>query len=365
MTAVASRGFAISSAVRTDVGRVRDNNEDSFGLQWLTDETLFLMVADGMGGHEAGEVASNLAVNVVQAAVSREMDRDPRQRLHDGLLEANEAIVSEGKSNGVRGMGTTAVVILLSGPSVWVGQVGDSRVYQFRKGRRVFRTRDHTRVQTLVDAGVLGEHEVRTHPEAGMLTRALGHPRMSDGRPLQPEVQGAPLHLEPEDVLVLSSDGLHDLVDDDEIGRLVSDSTPEEAAERLVQLACDRGGHDNVTVAVVVAGDRSAPFDAGFMPFALVEDAEDRLDHPAEVTFNDTAAHLDEYRSEARAAREAGLTAASAPEPMSSAPADGAGEQPVEPSGRVALGVAAAAVVAVVLLGISSVLGLFAWWYWS
>lgn len=345
----------VTSAVRTDVGRMRDNNEDSFGEGWLDDGSLFLMVADGMGGHEAGEVASNLAVRVVRDALVGPSDRDPRERLHDGLMAANEAILAEGKATGVKGMGTTAAVLLLRESAAWIAVVGDSRVYHFRHGHRMFRTRDHTRVQALVDAGTLQDHEVRTHPEAGMLTRALGHPRMSDGRPLVPEVLQAPLHLEDRDALVLSSDGLHDLVDDEEIGQLVANNTADEAARALVQLACDRGGHDNVTVAVVIAGERASPFDSGYVPMAVMEDADERHDHPADVTYNDAAAHLEELREEARAARS------------TAEPEDDGDVSPeaLEPSGRVALGLAAAAIVAAAVIGMSTLLGLVAWWYWA
>jgi protein phosphatase len=342
----------LTAAVRTDVGRLRDNNEDSFGEAWFADGSLFVMVADGMGGQEAGEVASSLAVRVVREHLEGAPDGDPRERLHDGLLQANEAILAEGRASGIRGMGTTAVVALLRERAAWIAQVGDSRVYHFRRGHRMFRTRDHTRVQSLVDSGALQEHEVRTHPEAGMLTRALGHPRMSDGRPLVPEVLQAPLQLEANDVLVLSSDGLHDLVDDDEIGQIVASATADDAARQLVQLACDRGGHDNVTVAVVVAGERGDAYDAGFVPMTVVEDADERIDHPADVTYNDQASHLDEIREEERAAREAPVAEAAEP------------ETPAEPSGRVALGLAAASVVAVVVASVSALLGLAAWWYW-
>ncbi len=99
-----------------------------------------------------------------------------------------------------------------------------------------------------------------------MLTRALGHAKMADGRPLEPDVLADPLVLEDNDVLVLSSDGLHDLVDDDEIAKTVAGRTPDEAAELLVQMACARGGHDNVTVAVISAGERAAEFDPDYVP---------------------------------------------------------------------------------------------------
>ena len=181
-----SFGFSISVDGGTDVGRVRTNNEDSWGAQWLEDGSLFVIVADGMGGHEAGEVASGLAVQVVEDAATRDVDIDPRQRLYDALVEANEAILEEGNRSGSRGMGTTAITCICKGQEAYVALVGDSRCYLIRYGQVIWRTLDHTRVQMLVDNGDISEEEAKTHPEAGMLTRALGHARMADGRPSSP-----------------------------------------------------------------------------------------------------------------------------------------------------------------------------------
>jgi len=261
-----SFGFPLTISSLSDVGRVRTNNEDSFGHSWLSDGSLFVMVADGMGGHEAGEVASGLAVQVVAEVVGRDPDGDPVSRMHDALLEANGAILEEGQRSGTRGMGTTAISVLCKGQQAWVALIGDSRCYQIRHGHLVWRSLDHTRVQMLVDAGEISEEESRTHPEAGMLTRALGHDRMADGRPLQPDVLPEPLWIEMDDALVLCSDGLHDLVEDWEIGQIVAGKSPEEAAAALVETACDRGGHDNVTVAVISGGDRASDYDPDFAP---------------------------------------------------------------------------------------------------
>lgn len=271
-----SFGFPLSVAVRTDVGRVRTNNEDSYGHAWLTDGSLFVMVADGMGGHEAGEVASGLAVQVVEDVVGRDAGSDPRERLYTALLEANEAILEEGRRSGKHGMGTTSIVAVLRGREGYVGLVGDSRCYHIRNGHLIWRTIDHTRVQMLIDQGEIDEEQARVHPEAGMLTRALGHGRMADGRPLVPDVLAEPITLEKRDALVLCSDGLHDLIEDWEIGKLVAGKNGDEAAAALVELACERGGHDNVTVAVVVAGDRAADYDPTFAP---------PVPDPAESTF--------------------------------------------------------------------------------
>src|SRR5687768_1447678 len=152
-----SYGLPLRVAIHSDVGRVRTNNEDSHGCAWLPDGSLFVIVADGMGGHEAGEVASGLAVQVLEEVVGRDADTDPRERLYHGLLEANEAILQEGRASGTRGMGTTSVATIMRGAEVHVGLVGDSRLYHVRRGHLIWRTLDHTRVQMLVDHGEIPE----------------------------------------------------------------------------------------------------------------------------------------------------------------------------------------------------------------
>jgi serine/threonine protein phosphatase PrpC len=267
------RGLTVT--IRSDVGLIRPNNEDSYGHRWLPDGSLFVVVADGMGGHEAGEIASGLAVQVLAEAMSTSAELDPRERIYRSLLEANTAILDEGKRSGIKGMGTTAVLTIVHRDEAFVGLIGDSRLFHVRKGKVIWRTLDHTRVQMLVAQGLISESEARFHPESGMLTRALGHARMADGRPLEPDVIAEPLVLEPEDALVLSSDGLHDLLEDHEIGRAIAGKSGEAAAEELVRLACSRGGHDNITVAVIIRGDRASAYDPHYQPPRPIEEPAD------------------------------------------------------------------------------------------
>lgn len=274
-----SFGFPLRVAIHSDVGRVRTNNEDSHGHAWLEDGSLFVIVADGMGGHEAGEVASGLAVQVLEDVVARDVDADPRERLYHGLLESNEAILEEGRASGTKGMGTTAIAAICKGAEVHVGLVGDSRLYQVRNGQLVWRTLDHTRVQELIDQGELGDADARNHPESSMLTRALGHSRMADGRPLVPDVLAEPLVIEPRDTIVMCSDGLHDLLEDWEIGQIVAGREPADAAQQLVELACERGGHDNVTVAVVTAGEVASDYDPNFVPETYADGGDEEPEH--------------------------------------------------------------------------------------
>jgi serine/threonine protein phosphatase PrpC len=257
-----NRAFPLTLAVRTDTGLVRTNNEDSYGSAWMPDGSLFVIVADGMGGHAAGEVASRMAVEVIEVNVREDPDGDPRARLYHAIIEANEAIIQEGKRTGRRGMGTTTVTAIVRGEEAWLGQVGDSRLFHVRRGQVLWRTLDHTRVQSLLDRGIINESEARSHPDAGMLTRALGHAKTSNGAALEPDVMQEPLRLQPGDALVLSSDGLHDLVEDWEVAMAVAGCTPDDAADALLRMALQRGGHDNVTVAIVVAGERALPYEA-------------------------------------------------------------------------------------------------------
>jgi protein phosphatase len=353
-----SHGFPLAIAVHTDVGRVRTNNEDSSASAWLADGSLWVMVADGMGGHEAGEVASGLAVRVVEEYVGRDPDQDPRERLFGGLMEANEAILEEGRRSGTRGMGTTAITGLFQGPSVYVAQVGDSRIYHIRRGQLVWRTSDHTRVQMLVDQGQLSEEEAREHPESGMLTRALGHARMADGRPLAPEVLADPLHLEESDAVVFCSDGLHDLLGDEEIGQLIAGRTPEDAARALVEVACERGGHDNVTVAVVVSGPQTSPFDPAYVPETWSEGRAETTLPPAEITMNPAKDRDSEGPT-------APADAIPLPTPPPPTPLVASEEPPRSRNllfGFAAFGVIGAIAVAVLVLVLA--LGAGAWW-WS
>jgi len=325
-----SFGFPLVVEGGSDVGRVRSNNEDSWGVRWLDDGSLFVIVADGMGGHEAGEVASGLAVQVVEDVVSRDPEEPPGERLHAALLEANAVIVDEGTRAGTRGMGTTSITAILRGAQVTIAQVGDSRCYLVRDGHVIWRTMDHTRVQMLVDNGEISEEDAKSHPEAGMLTRALGHVRMADGRPLEPEVLDPALTLQDRtDALVFCSDGLTDLVDDWEIGQTIAGRTPEEAIAELIALACERGGHDNITVIIVATAPRIAAFDPSSAPVAWDAD-----DEPEPDTFDVTA----------------DMPAPPPPAPIAYAPVPM--DTPGEPASNKTMLYIGAAVVAVFVLGV-------------
>ena len=251
----------IRTAGLSDVGRRRKSNEDSFAIS--EDGTLFI-VADGMGGHAAGEVASRLAVESIERHISGTDPRKeptipasfrspgvdeaslpiPARRVLNAIRLANQEIVrSVRKDSSMRGMGTTVVIAYVSGTRAYIGSVGDSRAYVVRDRSLRQLTSDHTLVNEQVRAGALSSQEARHHPARNILTRAVGS---------QEEVEAdlVELDLKPGDILLLCSDGLTTMAEDSDILNtlLAHSDDPEAASRALVDLANERGGDDNVTV---------------------------------------------------------------------------------------------------------------------
>ncbi|MEO3431489.1 protein phosphatase 2C domain-containing protein [Pelagibius sp. CAU 1746] len=237
---------AATLGLQSNVGRVRRHNEDSFAAR---EDIGLWIVADGMGGAAAGEVASAIVVDVVPRAVEQGAD------LPQAIAEANRSILDAAASGrGKPGMGSTVVAARLDGRDYTVAWVGDARAYIW--GDRLQRlSRDHSRVQELLDAGMIDESEARNHPHRSVITRVLGGP---DGTAADSDqVSGS---LEPGQGLLLCSDGLTSEVSDEEIAEILS-SRPmtngegQAAVDRLVSLALDHGGNDNVTVVLVGLSD--------------------------------------------------------------------------------------------------------------
>jgi protein phosphatase len=238
----------------TDPGKVRKNNEDNY---WVDEELGLLIVADGMGGHAAGEVASQMAVDVIREQVAQGLKTGKipavgqkpihlSQRAHlltSALHMANEMIFTAAERQAdKKGMGTTIVAALVEEKSFAVAHVGDSRLYLFRGGKLRQITRDHSLVAEQVAKGLMTEAEAEKSEIKNVLTRALG---------ISPsvEVDADEYPLKPDDVLLLCSDGLcrmaEDAVIEDAMSRL---NSPSDMCNNLVRLAVDRGGKDNVTV---------------------------------------------------------------------------------------------------------------------
>lgn len=225
-------------ASRTEVGNVREHNEDSF----LARSPLFV-VADGMGGHEAGEVASEIAINTMAEHMPQAPDA---KALAQAVRLANEAVLRGAEDGtGRPGMGTTMTAAAIFGDEVVIAQVGDSRAYLVHDGALQRITRDHSLVADLVEQGRITEEEARYHPQRSVITRALG----SDPN-MEPDTYR--LRVESGDRLMLCSDGLSSMIEDAAIEAIMLDNPdPQEACDALVDEALAAGGLDNVTVVVV------------------------------------------------------------------------------------------------------------------
>jgi serine/threonine protein phosphatase PrpC len=233
---------------KTDTGRVREANEDAF----LVEAPLFA-VADGMGGHLAGDVASRTAVDTITTRAEQDSPADPGS-LARLVREANHEIWRKAQSDAsLHGMGTTCTLAMLDDASLHIAHVGDSRAYLFREGDLSQITEDHTLVGRMVREGRLRPDEAERHPQRSIITRALGVD--SDV-----EVDTQTIELQEGDRILLCSDGLTSMVDQDSIAEVLNDNAdPQDASERLVQLANDAGGEDNITVVVIaVAGKAEA-----------------------------------------------------------------------------------------------------------
>jgi len=238
---------------RSEIGLVRTMNQDAFVT---LDRLGIWAVADGMGGHVGGEIAAQIAVTTVQAHAAssteslRRGTRPPTELLTDMILKAHEAILQRAKSESrLNGMGTTLVLLAIvpsPAPTAYIAHAGDSRAYRFRSGTLTTLTRDHTLIEQYLSRGILTEATAKTHPERHVLTRALG--MLS---PLKPTVSSFPM--EQDDRILLCSDGLTKMLDDDQIESIFSETSgaPAHTCDRLIDAALTRGGEDNVTVVVV------------------------------------------------------------------------------------------------------------------
>jgi protein phosphatase len=237
----------VAVGASTDVGRVRQGNEDSYFV-----EVPLFAVADGMGGHAAGDIASATAVEVIQQHRD-EIRADHPDSLATAIREANRAIWDRAANEPtLHGMGTTCTMILIDGTSALVAHVGDSRAYHFRNGQLRQITDDHTLVGRLVREGKLQPEDAARHPQRSMVTRALGVDA-------DVEVDNLTVELEHGDRLIICSDGLTGMVSEPEISEVLeSETDPQRASAVLVERANQAGGEDNITVIVIDVGAEQA-----------------------------------------------------------------------------------------------------------
>lgn len=246
----------LDADARTDPGPVRETNEDSF----LVDlDTGLFIVADGMGGHASGEVASAIAVEAVHEVLLGDEDPEEtrldraaedsaesiRERLRYAMNQASMRIRKAAMANPVHtGMGTTLCVLLVENGFAYLGHVGDSRIYLWRDGALTRLTRDHTVVQQEIDAGRLTPELARIVPHKNILTQSVGY-----HGPVEPDTATRPVQA--GDVFMLCSDGLTDPLDDDQLAQIIAETNGDDLAEELTRQALEHGTEDNVTVVVV------------------------------------------------------------------------------------------------------------------
>ncbi len=247
-------------------GLAGKNNEDRYAIaSYVTDaekSVLFAVVSDGIGGHRAGEVAAELAVNYIIETVSQSNGKDPMQIMESAIHAASQAIASRSASKAEQhGMGATCACVWLEDHNLFIAYVGDSRIYLVRDGSIHRLTIDHTWVQEALERGIITPAQAHDHPNVHVIRRHLGSVELPDvdfrlrlngdeDTLTARNNQGTPL--KPGDILLICTDGLTDLVWDDEILRLIiTRNSLQSAAEDLIEQANERGGHDNITAVLI------------------------------------------------------------------------------------------------------------------
>ncbi|HEY5729238.1 MAG TPA: protein phosphatase 2C domain-containing protein [Anaerolineales bacterium] len=254
----------------THQGMTGKNNEDRYAVASFhaseKDNTpvLFAVLADGIGGHRGGEVAAELAVNHIMQSVAKGDGKFSRHIIEQAVNEASSAIASHSATNdNLKGMGATCAVAWIIDNKLHTAYVGDSRIYLMRGGRIQQLTVDHSWVQEAIEKGILTPELARDHPNVHVIRRYLGSPvppepdfrlNLFDGEGAHHAENNQGAEFQPNDILLLCTDGLTDLVWNDEILEIVRTKTSlKEASRALVNLANDRGGHDNITVVLIGA----------------------------------------------------------------------------------------------------------------
>lgn len=261
---------SLNVAGRTDVGRTRPHNEDAFviidlaepGRPWtgpvdIAGHRVVLAVSDGMGGHEAGEVASAIVIDTLVKSLAAHATAPPDQALELAVREANQAVRAAATAQDKQGMGATLTAVLIDGDDAWIAEVGDSRAYLLRNGQLRQLTRDQSFVQMLVDAGAITPEEAKTSPRKNVILQAIG---------TQPTLTAAiaRLLLRRGDRLLVCCDGLSNELADPELAAILAEPEPVAAAEHAIAAANEHGGHDNITAIIAhVDGDGIPAFAPG------------------------------------------------------------------------------------------------------
>ncbi len=248
-------------------GLTGKKNEDRYRVRSFTvgpkkqTPSVLAVLSDGIGGHRGGEVAAEMGVSIITEALVKSDARDPLYAMEAAIKQASDAIFQASQSQGGRlGMGATCAVAWLIDDRLYTANLGDSRIYLLREGHLLQLTTDHTWIQEALDAGVISESARETHPNAHVIRRYLGSktPPKPDfrlwffeGESDQEALENQGLKLKAGDIVLLCSDGLTDLVSDEEIRTIVQGTDLERVPDALIEMANSRGGHDNTTVIVM------------------------------------------------------------------------------------------------------------------
>jgi len=254
----------LHAAAKSHPGMSGKNNEDRYAVTAYLIEngdpisTVFAIVSDGVGGHRAGEVAAEFAVDIISQNIAESETTQPIQTLKNAIVQASQTIYTQSESNDeYKGMGATCACCWVIGDRLYMANVGDTRIYLIRDNSIRQLSTDHTWIQEAIDAGILTREDAHDHPHSHVIRRHLGssQPVVPDTRLRLNEDENNDqaeanqgMMLMPEDQLVLCSDGLTDLVNDDEIMEIFEVNEQEDAIDALIDLANLRGGHDNITI---------------------------------------------------------------------------------------------------------------------
>ena len=243
----------ITVAQASDPGVLREENQDALKFFEPSDDERFeklgrlFVVADGVGGHPGGDTAAWTAVEIIHRSYAMSDGADPADALQKAFAQANREIFEESKREShLFGMGTTCTAIALRGAEAWLAHVGDTRAYLLRDGQLLQLTKDHSAAWYLYEEGKVSKREYEKHPKSRVIERSIGFQSR-----VRVDVSTRPLAVRPYDILLICSDGLTGPVSDETICQVVRESPPDEACQKLVELANRAGGPDNITVQII------------------------------------------------------------------------------------------------------------------
>ena len=236
---------------KTDIGKARELNQDYYYISSPDDSLKLYILADGMGGYKGGEVASSLATESARKYIQDNFDKTEKQRdeilklVKDSMLYANMVVYEKSKElKELEGMGTTLEVCLIYNNKAYIGHIGDSRIYRIRNGIMRRLTKDHSYVQQLIEDGKITREEANIHPKKNMLTKALGCTSY-----VEPDIRAR--SLETGDILMMCSDGLTNMLTEEQIYKIIENNQTG-AIEELIKQANELGGYDNITVVIIM-----------------------------------------------------------------------------------------------------------------